>query len=86
MYKIQRTFVLCVMIVGLTSVTANAQNEDDLIRFFQAGQKDGSKMLTAYINPIVEGFSYALNGGWFHTAKVHKLGGFDINIAVTPVF
>jgi hypothetical protein len=67
-------------------VAAHAQSEDDLVRFLQAGQEDGSKLITAYINPFVEGFSYALNGAWFHTAKPHKLGGFDINIALTPVF
>lgn len=66
--------------------SVKAQNEDDIIRFLQAGQEDGEKLITAYINPFVEGFSYALNGGWFHTAKPHKLGGFDINISLTPVF
>lgn len=74
---------LCWMVPFLT---AHAQNEDDLVRFLQAGQQDGSKLITAYINPVIEGFSYALNGGWFHTAKPHKLGGFDINISLTPVF
>ncbi len=63
-----------------------AQNEEDLIRFMQAGAADGSKLVTAYISPMVEGFSYAMNGGWFHTAKPHKLGGFDFNFSVTPVF
>jgi hypothetical protein len=62
-----------------------AQNEDDLRRFMQAGQQDGSKLVTAYIGPIIEGFSYAMTGGWFHTAKPHKLGGFDINLSVTAV-
>jgi len=70
----------------LLSGSVKAQNEDDLIRFLQAGQEDGGKLITAYISPMIEGLSYALNGAWFHTAKPHKLGGFDINIAITPVF
>ncbi len=75
------------LLFGLCSSAAvYAQNEDDLIRFMQAGQADGSKMITAYISPMIEGFSYAMNGGWFHTAKPHKLGGFDFNFSVTPVF
>ncbi len=73
-------------VVMLLSASVKAQNEDDLIRFLQAGQEDGGKLITAYISPVIEGLSYALNGAWFHTAKPHKLGGFDINIAVTPVF
>ena len=68
------------------SLQVHAQGEEEIIRFFQAGLEDGNKLTTAYINPFVEGFSYALNGAWFHTAKPHRLGGFDINISMTPVF
>ncbi|HRJ30318.1 MAG TPA: hypothetical protein PLV21_02910 [Cyclobacteriaceae bacterium] len=78
-------FSLCITLL-LSALTVKAQNEDDIVRFLQAGQEDGGKLITAYISPMIEGFSYALNGAWFHTAKPHKLGGFDINIAVTPVF
>jgi hypothetical protein len=85
MNKLPKILVALVLIVGI-SFSAHAQNEDDLVRFLQAGQEDGGKLITAYINPFVEGFSYALNGGWFHTAKPHKLGGFDFNFSVTPVF
>lgn len=74
--------VTCMLFAGLT---AWSQSEDELVRLLQAGQEDGSKLITAYISPMVEGFSYAMNGGWFHTAKPHKLGGFDINFSVTPV-
>ena len=86
MTKIFWVCIFCLSGFVLLPLSSNAQDEDDLIRFFQAGQEDGGKLLTAYINPVVEGLSYALNGAWFHTAKPHKLGGFDINIAVTPVF
>jgi hypothetical protein len=65
---------------------SKAQYEDDLIKFFQAGQEDGIALTNAYIGPAVTGISYALNGAWFHTARPHRLGGFDINIAITPVF
>lgn len=79
-------FLLVTTSMSTISQLALAQNEDDIIRFLQAGQEDGSKMITAYINPFVEGLSYSLNGAWFHTARPHKLGGFDLNVAVTPVF
>ncbi len=65
---------------------SKAQYEDELIKFFQAGQEDGIALTNAYIGPAVTGISYALNGAWFHTARPHRLGGFDINIAITPVF
>lgn len=83
----KRVKILFVLILTISSfITSYAQSEDDLVRFLQAGKEDGGKLITAYINPFVEGFSYALNGGWFHTAKVHKLGGFNFNFSVTPVF
>ncbi|MCX7636773.1 MAG: hypothetical protein N2044_02895 [Cyclobacteriaceae bacterium] len=82
--KVVRLILLFSLMAG--SSVVYSQGEDDLIRFFQMGAEDGSKLVTAYVGPVVEGFSYALNGGWFHTAKPHKLGGFDINISVTPVF
>ncbi|MCK6616618.1 MAG: hypothetical protein L6Q51_03150 [Cyclobacteriaceae bacterium] len=84
-WKIQSTIMVMALASALP-MTLKAQNEDDLVRFLQANRNDGNKLITAYINPFVEGFSYALNGGWFHTAKPHKLGGFDINISLTPVF
>jgi len=86
MNTIQKQLVVLALFCMVPFISVQAQNEDDFVRFLQAGQQDGSKLITAYINPAIEGFSYALNGGWFHTAKPHKLGGFDINISVTPVF
>ena len=78
--------LFALILVSGVSFSSSAQNEEDLVKFLQAGKEDGGKLITAYINPFVEGFSYALNGGWFHTAKVHKLGGFNFNFSVTPVF
>jgi hypothetical protein len=78
--------VFIFVIAAAIPFSLHAQNEDDIVRFLQANKTDGGKLITAYINPFIEGFSYALNGGWFHTAKPHKLGGFDINLSLTPVF
>ena len=32
----------------------------------------------------MEGFINAMNGGWYHTAKVHKKLGFDISKFCKP--
>lgn len=85
--KFQKLALVTGVITCLTqAIPVKAQNEDDLVRFLQAGQTDGGKLITAYINPLIEGFSYALNGGWFHTAKPHKPFGIDFNLSLTPVF
>ena len=50
--------------------------------FFQAG-KDNARILTkAYLQPYGEMLGTSLNAGWYNTAKVHKLGGFDLTFSV----
>lgn len=63
-----------------------AQNEAELIEFLQAGKRDASKLIGAYVNPMVEGLSYSFNGGWYHTAKAHNTLGFDLGVSVNAVF
>ena len=47
-----------------------------------AGDKDASVLMGAYLEPAMEGLVYAMNGGWYSTAKTHKQFGFDITIAL----
>lgn len=43
---------------------------------------DAEKLLGAYIDPAMTGLIYGMNNGWYHTAKAHKLFGFDISIGL----
>src|ERR1035437_6771604 len=58
------------------------------VDFLKSAPVDGTKFLQAYISPWANAFGAGLNGGWYNTAKPHKLGGFDIttsiNIAMVP--
>jgi hypothetical protein len=77
------------MILAACSVVtfeAQCQDERDLVEYLKAGQSDASKLIGAYINPAVEGMSYAMNGGWYHTAKAHKSLGFDLGVSINAVF
>ncbi len=38
------------------------------------------KNASSYITPMVTAFGSGLNSGWFHSAKPHKLLGFDVGI------
>jgi hypothetical protein len=60
--------------------------ESELTEYLKAGQADANKLIGAYVSPVVEGLSYGLNGGWYHTAKAHKTLGFDIGVSVQAVF
>ncbi|HEX5171152.1 MAG TPA: DUF6588 family protein [Cyclobacteriaceae bacterium] len=64
----------------------NAQSAGDLVNFLQTGEEDASKLTSAYINPLVEGLSYGMNGGWYTTAKAHKTLGFDLSVSLNGVF
>lgn len=75
-------FVVCLFFPAYLQ----AQSESDLIEFLNAGERDASKLINAYLTPTVEGLSYGFNGGWFHTAKAHKTLGFDFGVSVQAVF
>jgi hypothetical protein len=74
------------MLSVLAPIGLQAQNESDMVEFLQAGEEDASKLMNAYLNPMIEGFSYGFNGGWAQTAKAHKTLGFDLMINVNAVF
>jgi hypothetical protein len=77
--------VLLLFIIS-APIWAYAQDETDLENFLEAGPADASKLMSAYLNPVIEGLSYGFNGGWYTTAKAHKTLGFDISVSVNAVF
>ena len=79
----KRIFV--VLLIAAPSWTF-AQSESDLINFLEAGKNDASKLMGAYLNPMIEGLSYSFNGGWYHTAKAHNSLGFDLGFSANAVF
>lgn len=60
----------------------------DLGKFLSGSVDDAQVLLTDYMAPYFNGFGASLTGGWYNTAKVHKLGGFDLtatlNSAIVP--
>ncbi len=67
-------------------VKTMAQNEEDIAAFLQAGEEDASKLITAYLEPVVKSLSYGMTGGWYTTAKAHKSLGFDVSVSVNLAF
>ncbi|NEV93861.1 hypothetical protein G3567_06825 [Psychroflexus sp. YR1-1] len=59
-------------------VTSYAQSGiENLLR---SGIDDANKFANAYINPGSEAVIYSLANGWYNTAKVKSLGGFEISV------
>ena len=47
--------------------------------------EDAKAFLESYFSPFSETLGAGLNNGWYNTAKPHKLGGFDVSLAVNLV-
>lgn len=76
---------LAVLIGAVGIVCDCGAQASQVIWFVQAGAADGGKLMSAYLNPVVEGMSYGANGGWTHTARPHERLGFDISLSATGV-
>ncbi len=63
-----------------------AQDETDISNFLKAAPEDAAKLITAYVQPAIEGVSYGMTGGWYTTAKAHKSFGVDIGVSLNTVF
>ena len=70
------TFTLLALLAGQHK--ALAQGEID--EFLNASSTDAATGVQNYITPLLKGFGYGLNAGWYNTAKPHKKLGFDITV------
>jgi hypothetical protein len=79
--KATRSFILAIVFCTISSVSLKSQVAD-LGNFMAGNVDDASKLFEAYLSPYVNGFGASLTGGWYNTAKPHKLGGFDITVTL----
>jgi len=86
MKTIKTWSISCVCALLLFSVNTKAQNASDVSSFLSAAPADASKLMTAYMTPVVKSLSYGLTGGWYHTAQAHKTAGVDVGISINAVF
>lgn len=61
--------------------TTNAQKQ--VSEFLNLGLNDANKIAGAYLKPYGEMLGVNLNSGWYTSAKVHKIGGFDITFSAS---
>jgi hypothetical protein len=62
--------------------TSQAQIKD-VGTMISGSTQDAEKLFSAYLKPFSKAFGADLNGGWYNTAKTHKLGGFDLTFSVS---
>lgn len=74
----------CILIfIGVFTLTFNANAQDGFENILLADGADSNKLMEAYFTPAMEGFIYGMNNGWYHTAKVHKILGFDLTVGLS---
>lgn len=57
--------------------------QGQIVDFLKAGQADANTLSKAYLMPYGEMLGVNLNSGWYNSAKVHKIGGFDITLSAS---
>jgi len=62
-----------------------ASGQSDMSAFLTAEKSDASKLIGAYISPVIKGVSYGMTNGWYHTGKTHKKLGIDLGVTVSAV-
>jgi Family of unknown function (DUF6588) len=84
----QFTKRLAAVVIAVILLTPVTFSQFDKFDFLKSSTADGVKFLQAYMSPWFNAFGAGLNGGWYNTAKPHKLGGFDItaglNVGMVP--
>ncbi len=78
-----------ILVLGLLISAASLQAQiSDVGNMITGAKTDGEALFKAYLTPYANALGADLSGGWYNTAKPHKLGGFDItftfNMALVP--
>jgi hypothetical protein len=73
----------CILVISLFLFSLVSFSQFKNVNFLRSGPVDGAKYLQAYISPFADAFGAGLNGGWYNTAKPHKLFGFDITAGIS---
>lgn len=69
-----------------STLTAQFSDVSNMLAGVAKDKAAVENMFEAYLNPYVNALGANLNGGWYNTAKTHKLGGFDLTLSVSTSF
>jgi len=69
--------------IGLLVLQTTQAQLKDIGTMISGSQQDAEKLFSAYLRPYSKAFGADLNGGWYNTAKTHKLGGFDLTFSIS---
>jgi hypothetical protein len=79
---------LAIMLFSINNSFAQIKDVANMLSGIEQAPEDVNKLFQGYVSPYANAIGANLNAGWYNTAKVHKLGGFDLtatfNFAFVP--
>jgi hypothetical protein len=66
--------------LGFLSLCSIAYSQNGIANLLSSGLEDANKFANAYTRPGSEAIIYSLANGWYNSAKVKGLGGFEISL------
>src|SRR5690554_3572576 len=76
------------LLVFLLLLPVGLKAQKQVTDFLEMGVEDARIVSEVYLQPYGEMLGKSLNGGWYNSAGVHRIGGFDltfgVNMAMVP--
>ncbi|TRX64256.1 DUF6588 family protein [Carboxylicivirga sp. M1479] len=72
-----------ILSIALIASSVQLFGQSQIVDFLKAGQADANTLSQSYLLPYGEMLGVNLNSGWYNSAKVHKIGGFDITFSAS---
>jgi len=73
-----------IAIIAIICVSSSAYSQlNQLSVLLASGSSDATKLIQEYLKPFGNSLGANLSAGWYNTAKVHKLGGFDLTFSLS---
>ena len=69
--------------VALIATSVQLFGQGQIVNFLKAGKADANTLSQSYLLPYGEMLGVNLNSGWYNSAKVHKIGGFDVTFSAS---
>lgn len=81
--KTKKRIIILLAIVPLLLFGSRLFAQEQIAIYLRGDLGDAEKLSKAYMKPFGNMFGNSLNGGWYNSAKPHKLFGFDVTFNFT---
>lgn len=77
----RKNYNTSIALLAVFTFLSSASLAQDFDAVFDIGTEDANTYLQSYSEPSIAAFGNGLTGGWYNTAKPHKLLGFDLTVS-----